>query len=206
MSGEKKLWIGIAVAFLAFLTWHQPLRGPLSEPEIRSAFGKNYEQMRSGENSQASKLIQFFLSDDGRPFYMINMNALPEQTPEIKEAAFNYGSFMLPRLLARASYPVVSTNLAGHLVNSLGPGLEKPEQLIVVRYRSRRDFMEVISSQEFRIAIKDKVASLDGWYTAPSTPSPLISIPQIVLILLLGIGLVGTSVNRRSRGEKNLGM
>lgn len=200
MSGKRKLWVGVAVAYLAFLMWHQPLRGPLSESEIRSAFGEHYEQMRSRENSQASKLIQFFLSDNGRPFYMINMNALPEQTPETREAALNYGSYMLPRLLARASYPVISTNVAGHLVNSLGPGLEKPGQLIVVRYRSRRDFMEIISSQEFRVAVKDKVASLDGWYTAPSSASPLISIPQIVLILLLGIGLIGSSFNMRSPG------
>lgn len=204
MSGRRKLWVGGAVAYLAFLMWHQPLRGPLSESEIRSAFGEYYEQMRSGDNLQASRLVQFFLSDDGRPFYMVNMNALPEQTPEIREAALNYGSYMLPRLLARASYPVVSTNVAGHLVNSLGPGLEKPEQLIVVRYRSRRDFMEIISSQEFRVAVKDKVASLDGWYTAPSTASPLISIPQIVLILLLGIGLIGSSINMQSQGEKHL--
>lgn len=182
--------------------WHQPLRGPLTKSEVKTAFGEYFEQMQRGENLQAAKLIQFFLSDDGEPFYMINMNALPEDTPEIRQAAFEYGSYMLPRLLARASYPILSADVTNHLVNSLGPGLEKPEKLIVVRYRSRRDFMEVISSPEFRIAIEDKRASLDGWYSAPGTAGVIVSMPLIVFVLLIGFGLIASTINRRSQSEQ----
>ena len=204
MSRKTKLWIVLAVAYLAFFVWHQPLRGPLSESEIRAAFGEYFEQMRSGENLQASRLIRFFLSDDGQPFYMINMNALPDDTLGAREAALEYGSYMLPRLLARASYPIISANVTDHLVNLLGPGLEKPEQLVVVRYRSRRDFMEIISAPEFRVALESKRASLDGWYTAPGTAGIVISMPQLVLGFLLGLGLIGSAINWRSHSEKYL--
>lgn len=201
MTRKRRLWVALGVAYLAFLMWHQPLRGPLTESEVKTAFGEYFEQMQRGENLQAAKLIQFFLSDDGEPFYMINMNALPEDTPEIRQAAFEYGAYMLPRLLARASYPILSADVTNHLVNSLGPGLEKPEKLIVVRYRSRRDFMEVISSPEFRIAIEDKRASLDGWYSAPGTAGVIVSMPLIVFVLLICFGLVASTINRRSQSE-----
>lgn len=201
MSRKTKLWIVLAVAYLVFFVWHQPLRGPLSESEIRAAFGEYFEQMRSGENLQASRLIRFFLSDDGQPFYMINMNALPDDTPEAREAALEYGSYMLPRLLARASYPIISANVADHLVNLLGPRLEQPEQLVVVRYRSRRDFMEIISAPEFRVALESKRVSLDGWYTAPGTAGVIVSMPLIVFVLLIGFGLIASTINRQSQSE-----
>lgn len=193
----SKLWIGLGVVYAALLAWHQPLRGPLTEEEVRTAFGGQFEQMQNAQDAQALSFLDFFLNDDGRPFHMVNFNALPERSAETDEAAHAYGAFMAPRLLARASYPVLSTDVIVGLTNTLGPGVESAERLVVVRYRSRRDFLNIISTPDFREAVQHKSASLDGWYSAPSSASPILSVPLMSLIALMAIGGLGAGWESR---------
>lgn len=187
-----KLWIGLGMVYAALLAWHQPLRGPLTETEVRAAFGEQFEQIQSGENLQALALLDFFLTDDGLPFHMLNLNALSEQTTDTDKAAQTYGAFMVPRLLARASYPVLMTDVIIGLTITLGPDVASFERLVVVRYRSRRDFLKIIATPEFREAVRHKSASLDGWYAAPSSAGATLSIPQLALIALITVGGFGT--------------
>lgn len=157
--------------------------------------------MRAAEDGRAATLIDFFLSDDGRPFFMINLNALPEHTTHTQKAERTYASYMAPRLLSRASYPALSIEPKVTLNNSLGADLEAIERLVVVRYRSRRDFLEIIATPEFRDAAEHKFASLDGWYSAPASVKPVVSLPQLVLILLIGVGLIGSWLIRQERAR-----
>lgn len=187
-----KLWIGLGMAYAPLIAWHQPLRGPLTEADVRAAFGGRYEQMRQSEDAQARAFLDFFLTDDGRPFFMVNMNALPEQTPDVEDAARQYGSFIMLRLLPSASYPVMSTDVITGLTNSLGVDLAPFDRLVVVRYRSRRDFLEIVATSEFRREVGSKGASLDGWYSAPSIIGPTLSLPVVTLCFLMLIGLIGT--------------
>lgn len=193
----SKLWIGLGMAYAALVAWHQPLRGPLTEADVRTAFGGQYEEMHRSEDPQVRAFLDFFLTDDGRPFFMVNLNALPERTAETDEAAQAYGSFMAPRLLARASYPVLTTDVIVGLTNTLGAGVENADRLVVVRYRSRRDFLNIISTAEFRAAVEDKSISLDGWYSAPASVGPTVSVPLLALIVLVAVGGLGTLVARR---------
>lgn len=188
----SKLWIGLAIVYAALIAWHQPLRGPLSEAEVRAAFGGQYDQMLQNEATQAQAFLDFFLNDDGRPFFMVNLNALPEQTPDVEDAARQYGSFMMLQLLPRASYPVMSTDVIAGLTNSLGVDLTPFDRLVVVRYRSRRDFLEIVATSEFRQKVGNKGASLDGWYSAPTTIGPTLSLPVVTLCFLMLIGLIET--------------
>ena len=68
MKRTASIWIVVIAAYAAFLAWHQPLRGPLTELEVRAAFGDRYSPMREAKDGRAATLIDFFLSDDGRPF------------------------------------------------------------------------------------------------------------------------------------------
>ncbi|MEM9230751.1 MAG: hypothetical protein AAGB10_14210 [Pseudomonadota bacterium] len=202
MRRISTLWLGLVLVYAALIAWHQPLRGPLSEDEVRAAFGGQYAQIRQGEDEQARAFLDFFLSDDGRSFFMVNLNALPEQTPDVEEADRRYGTFMITQLVPRASYPVMSTDIITSLNNSLGVDLAPFERLVVVRYRSRRDFLEIVVSSEFRQEIGNKKASLDGWYSAPSTVGPTFSLPVMALCVLLFVGLVGT-LRGRQRAHTN---
>ena len=206
MRPIRTIWIGLAILYAALLAWHQPLLGPLSEDEVRAAFGAQYTQMRVSEDAQVRAFLDFFLSDDGHPFFMVNLDALPEPSEDTDQAARTYGAFMVPRLLARASYPVLSTDVMVGLVNSLGPGIDNAERLVVVRYRSRRDFLNIISTPDFREAVQHKFASLEGWYTAPSTIATPLSLPVLWLGFLLLSGILGTLWLRRpSKAQRQRG-
>ncbi|MEL7345464.1 MAG: hypothetical protein AAFN59_11505 [Pseudomonadota bacterium] len=202
MTRKTKLWLGLAVVYVLFLAWHQPLRGPLTQDEVRSAFGPQFERMLESENRQARAFLDFFMDDDGKPFFMVNLNALPEATPEVEDAAQSYGRFMAPRLLSRASYPMLSADVIVPLTNSLGVDLDAFERLVVVRYRSRRDFLEIVATKEFQRALEDKTGSLEGWYSAPSAIGLKFSFPVAALWLLIAIGLISTnwpSIRRRKQ-------
>jgi hypothetical protein len=194
----------LVAAYAALIAWHQPLRGPLSEDEVRAAFGPQYALIRQSEDAEVQAFLEFFLSDDGRPFFMVNMNALPEQTPEVKTAARHYGLYMMSRLLPRASYPVMSTDIITNLTNSLDADPAPFEQLVVVRYRSRRDFLEIVSTPAFREELSNKTASLDGWSSAPSTAGPLFSLPAIALLLMLLVPAFYRSISALKRPAESV--
>jgi hypothetical protein len=204
MRRASVIKLALVAAYVALIAWHQPLRGPLSEDEVRAAFGAQYAQMRQSEDARAQALLDFFLKDDGRPFFMVNMNPLPAHTPAVKEAARRYGFYMIARLLPRASYPVMSTEVITSLTNSLDADLAPVDRIVVVRYRSRRDFLEIVSTPAFRQEISNKIASLDGWSSAPSKAGPLFSLPVILLLLMLFVPALYPSVSARKRPARKL--
>ncbi len=193
-----RVWIGVGLIYATILAWHQPLRGPLGEDEVRAAFGPRFDQMQASGDPQAAALLAFFLTDDGKPFFMVNLNALPDPTADTAGAARRHGTFMGARLLPRASYPVLSTNVIGALTNSLDADLGPFDRLVVVRYRSRRDFLAIIATPAFRDAVDDKALSLEGWYSAPAAIGPTVSLPLSAFALLLMIGVATTIRVQRS--------
>ncbi|MEO0999017.1 MAG: hypothetical protein AAFW69_00180 [Pseudomonadota bacterium] len=201
-----RLWLGLALLFVGVLAWHQPLRGPLTEAELRAAFGPRFAVVDAAADPRAQAMLAFFRSDDGRPFYMLNLNAEPEaDTPEgaaeTAAQARAYAGFMAPRLLVRASYPVLLTDQIAVLNSSVGAGLDQVDRLVLVRYRSRRDFLEIISTLEFQAAVEHKARSLDGWYSAPVKVAPVLSLPALALVLLVAAGLLGTVLIRGGRAR-----
>ena len=184
-----KLWLGIGLVYALLLFWHHPFKAPLTAADVSEILEIPADALVGEGDGQAARMLAFLLEDDGHPFFMINLN-LRSDDPAAADAARTYGTYMLPRLLARASYPVLSNGVIAELNNTLGVG--DFDELVVVRYRSRRDFLEVIGTQEFRDALQYKSASLNGWVAAPSTGFTASSIPVLAFALLCAIGAFGT--------------
>ncbi len=91
--------LGLVLVYEALIVWHQPMRSPLSEDELRAAFGDQYPQMRESNDSHAQAFLDFFLTDDGKSFFMVNLNALPEPTAETEKAGRRYGLYMISHFL-----------------------------------------------------------------------------------------------------------
>ncbi|MEM7440548.1 MAG: hypothetical protein AAF393_13185 [Pseudomonadota bacterium] len=161
----------IVVTLLAFFVWHTPLRGPLTQNEI-DVFMHN--QTESGGSSWAvSETFEAFLrSDDGRPFVMINLMEIRDVAvyPDGSEtdrysgaqADAAYGQSVLPLLLARGSYPIANATRSFTILNSLGSEAGAFDVAAIVRYRSRRDLLSMISSEAFLEAEVHKWASLEN--------------------------------------------
>ncbi|MEO0543550.1 MAG: hypothetical protein AAFY99_06990 [Pseudomonadota bacterium] len=201
MVKSLKVWGTIVLLFGLFLAWHQPWGKPLDEEEVVLAFTSVMDAVTPSDAGIPGAAMEFFMSDDGRPFYMINLNKFepgavnPSEADEkgqaANEAKRRYGLYMLRSLLARASYPVLSVPRIQTLANSFEADSIDFDYLTVVRYRSRRDLLRIITTTEFQEVVQNKFASLEAFSASPAEIGPTFSLPRLVAIVLLLIGAVG---------------
>ncbi|MEJ8562169.1 hypothetical protein QTO30_13665 [Yoonia sp. GPGPB17] len=101
MKCNVTLWTGPTPFYAAFIAWHRPLRGSLSEADVRAVFGNFFDTVDRDEGAGSQAFLDFFLSDDGAPFYMVNRDAEQGRTPEMETAAREYGALMMLGLVSR---------------------------------------------------------------------------------------------------------
>lgn len=194
-----------ALLLVAFYAWHMPLRGPLSDAEI-DAFMADQAASAGDAWTDAKAFEAFLRADDGRPFVMINLMELRDVAayPEGyvsapvsgEEAGAAYGQAVSKLLLQRGSYPMAQAARSHTIINSLGAEVGAFEKLVVVRYRSRRDLIDMLMSEAFREANPHKWASLENTIVAPAKTIPslqIVSYVPVMVLLCMGI-LLGQAV------------
>ena len=144
-------------------------------------------------------LREFASSDDGKEFFMVNMEVLYEK-PQYKtgdtedsseQANLRYVRNMIPMMLVRASHPYCIFRPFGYL-----SAISKQENnlwhsISSVRYRSRRDFLNIVTTRRWRSIYKHKVAALKENPNIPSsTMLALPVVPILVFTLLLMVQLI----------------
>jgi hypothetical protein len=176
--------------FCAFLAWHWRWNYiPLNDSEV--------------ERETALKLMtpairEFLKEDNGRPFYMINLIKYKEVillgsniSISGRENYSRYSQWILPKLLARGSYPVFFA-----LVNTtfLAPTeyFMDYDGIVIVRYRSRRDLFEIVTLSDAKEYFKHKFASIDKTIVLATIPlSPfLFEFSLIIPIILLACYII----------------
>lgn len=199
----------LVALLVGFHLWHTPLGGPLTDEEIE-AFITTQDEGGGADWSQDQAFIDFLREDDGRPFVMINLMEervlaiYPDgfETDNVtgREAARSYGSSVLPLLLSRGSYPVARAERRQTVINSVGDTAGQFDSLAMVRYRSRRDLLDMISSDAFLAAEPHKWASLENTLVAPSKEAMSFQLigylPAFLLVLLAG-GVGATLIRKR---------
>lgn len=185
---------------LAFYAWHTPLLGPLTDAEI-DAFMATPAANAGTRWSDEVAFETFLRNDDGRAFVMINLmeyretaeyseDTAPNADLTGKQADMLYGQAVLPQLLLRGSYPVARATRYSTIINSVGETAGGFESFAMVRYRSRRDLIDMLSSDAFQKANIHKWASLENTLVAPSNNGASFKfIGFIPLFLFLGIGV-----------------
>lgn len=209
MKRTTVLLASFIAATLAFHAWHTPLRGPLSDAEV-DAFMATQAVNLGTPWIDEDAFEAFLRSDDGRPFVMINLMEY-RQTAEYPEgfelateltgaeADMLYGRAVLPQLLLRGSYPVARATRHNTIINSVGDTAGEFEEFAMVRYRSRRDLIEMLASDAFGDVNVHKWASLENTLVAPASNGMSFKfIGFIPLFLFVGIGAVlGVALRRR---------
>ena len=195
------------VALLGFFAWHLPMRGPLTDAEIDTFLANQAAGGGLGWTDTAA-FEAFLREDDGHPFVMINLielrdvamypEGLASEARAGTDAATAYGRAVLPLLLKRGSYPLARALRSQTIINSLGQSAGAFETLVMVRYRSRRDLIDMLASDAFRAAAVHKWASLDNTLVAPARALPSFQlIAYLPLILLCFSALVGLALFRK---------
>ena len=180
MTSRRKLWLGSIVLYALFVSWYTDFGGPLTEAEIQAYIAKTENLDLGGDPSARGALLEFLRNDTGGQFLMFNAVDLAKDPPEIDGAPPNadaqtlvdlYMEHMIPALLSRANHPVVVGKSVANSLDLLGiEGAEAWSDGAIMRYRSRRTFIDIIGNPEFYRRHDFKLAGLEKTIAYPIEP------------------------------------
>ena len=207
MTTRKLLWLVPLVLYLAFAYWYTNTSGPLKSEEIRSF---TQTAVEAGlEPEWIDPIHAFMSSDTGRQFFMVNVIDLNENPPDVEGAdpgetatqlLDRYMEYMDPAMLRRASHPVFLASAVNTSLDLIGiEGAEDWDLVVVMRYRSRRDLLEIATNPEFMNRHDFKIAALTTPLNYPTESKIYMSDPRflLALILLSLVALIDIAVFRR---------
>ena len=202
---RNRHWILFILAgtYAAFWVWHTPLRGAIEPYEWRAMVAA-----QGGDATEIPAHFAAFLdADDGRPFHMINIldNADTANYPDgelsnittAQGAARAYAVRVIPQLLLRGSYPMFTAARHTTFLDTIPAEHARFESFAIVRYRSRRDLLDLMISPAFQASTVHKWASLNGTIVIPARRGAFADLSLLVPLSLLV--LAGLSVLRRRR-------
>ena len=205
MTTRMKIWLLPALFFAFFLFWYTSTGGPLSEVEVDNFIVKMEE---NGSSPEAIAMIkQFGEEDTGKHFIMINNIDYNDSPGDVVGAApgeraqqlmDRYMEHMIPAMLSRGSHPVMLGPAAYRSMDVIGvEGVDIWDMGGLVRYRSRRDFLEIVTDPAFSGKHHFKAAALEKTIAFPVEPDFNLGDPRLLIGLLL-LALTALADARRS--------
>ncbi|MAV74667.1 MAG: hypothetical protein CME53_10350 [Halieaceae bacterium] len=193
----KISWALIA-AYVIFWLWYTPLGGPLTANETDQYVAML--EARNADKAAIKQLRAFAENDDGGSFIMVNALDLkdtlePPSGMPADSAADDvmdvYVEHIFPALFARASHPVIAGDAIFTAMDIVGiEGAESWDSAGLVRYRSKRDLLEIASNPAFGEKHDYKVAALEKTIAFPITTRMNLGDPRLILGLLTIIGVL----------------
>ena len=188
--------------YLAFLSWYDGWgMDPLTDEEIDKLVGEAEAQDSNPE--ELKNLRQLLKDDDGEEFFMLNLNRYEYSENEVQKgvpvAYQKYGQAVMPMILKRAGHPIYVGEISDYLV---GGDLKEGgwHEIILVRYRSRQDFINMITSDEYLIAAKHRYVGIEYAEVIPTNAILSLATPRLfILALLFLIALVAERMIRRAQ-------
>ncbi|MDR3415914.1 MAG: hypothetical protein P4L83_07000 [Nevskia sp.] len=152
------------VVFCAFYLWQTPglAGGRLRPEEIDRYLAAADRQLAMPAQEKAGalqRLRTWAAADDGKPFYMLNLMryyqelrrfpGAPDYAGTPRQSNAYYESAAERLLLKSGSYPLMGGTAAGRDILDTPPELDNWDRVLVVRYRSRRAFLELLSDPAY---------------------------------------------------------
>lgn len=173
------IWGVAALLYAAFRFWYEATGRRLTEAEIDAALAKLAASRTAGPGDLAT-LRTFLEADDGREFLMLNLVKVnPDLSvhPETKElmsgAEMSRAYFNRFRriLLGRACHPYYAGRKIGPYVDSWAAPPDPGWSMVgLIRYRSRRDLLSVITHPDFTKAHALKHLGVTQTFSFPTQP------------------------------------
>lgn len=180
----------LVICSMVFMFWYSWNTTVLSTKEIEAYLAQIEQQQHSqGGKHDLPALRHFLEHDDGRPFYTVNLYKYRKMasysssaiaTESGLEAYERFSQVMIPLMLQRGSHPIFGSNWVD-LANSYW------DRIVIVRYRSRRDLVDIFATDDFASASRYKWASLQDHQRMIVQAT---HIPDGLLILALLLSIV----------------
>lgn len=197
MTSRKLLWITPAAMWLLFTFWYTDFGGPLTSEEISS--GLQQVKSRGYDAQQIDQLETFLRSDTGGQFLMVNnidMNDNPPQMPgygpdaTASDYVNHYMEHMFPQLLKRACHPIFLSAGVNYVSDVTGVGEAATsgwDSAALLRYRSRRSFLEVVAHSDTQGRHDYKIAAMSKTIAYAVEPQIYVSDLRFILFLIFGL-------------------
>lgn len=200
------IWGIAALAAILFLGWYRNWRGPLTAEEIESYMAKAIE-IHGGKGHNDLGIVRRFLeADDGCEFVMLNLVRLaPGEVPDPETGIPTRSAKLLQRytqpfmraLIRRGGHPAIVARKVGGYVDAWRVPPD-PGWTIVgfMRYRSRRDMIELVVDPRFTASHAFKFAATAETFSFPTQPilrlypSPAVWVP-LALMLIAALSHLG---------------
>jgi hypothetical protein len=205
-----KTWLILGAVYIGFFFWYTDMGGKLSQEEIQ-IFIKKHEQniINDGVSPDSEEfqlridfLKKFMEEDNGKQFIMVNnieMNKNPGDVvganpgESADQLMSRYMEYMWPNLLKRASHPIFMSNAVYQSMDLVGiEGAETWDQAALMRYKSRRTMMEIVTNPNMMNRHDFKIAALQKTIAYPVEPFGFYSDMRVIFGMLIAI--VGLSI------------
>ena len=202
MTRTRWIWLILILVYTVFFGWYTSFGGPLTDEEIAHYTALFEEREPPLSPERKANLLRFMEEDTGDDFVMVNVIDIYETPLQIEgvepgesseDVLGKYMAYMQPALFARACHPVIWGQAASNAVDIMNAeGMENWTRGAGMRYRSRRDMLEIASNPAFAGSHDFKVAAMEKTIAFPIDPWFQLGDPRLVLALLLvaiGCGL-----------------
>ena len=205
-----KTWLILGAVYIGFFFWYTDMGGKLSQEEIQVFIKKHEQNIIDDGVSPDSEELQlrinilrrFMEEDNGKQFIMVNnieMNKNPGDVlganpgESADQLMSRYMEYMWPNLLRRASHPIFMSNAVYQSMDLVGiEGGEVWDQAALMRYKSRRAMMEIVTHPDMMDRHVFKVAALQKTIAYPVEPFVFYSDIRIIFgmfILIIGLSI-----------------
>ena len=139
--------------------------------------------------------------DDGEEIFMLNLNRYKYADDEPKvgvPAAYrSYGTSVIGMILKNGGHPIYSGEfLTSRIIDDSDEAYW--DEVILVRYRSRRDFIAMVTSDAYQEIARNRTSGIAHATVFPTTSAINLAAPRLLVLILLMIpGLLFDYLLRR---------
>ena len=189
------IWLSALILYAIFWFWYVGIPRKITAEEINTTFSLMREKGDLSDEKLGT-LRHFFENDDGKDFVMVNLLELKEPRHESSKKLEQYQKIFLGNLLKRAGHPVFIARTAGGKVENIDCDQDNWTAAGMVRYRSRRDLLQVLADTFGSEHHALKLESLQRTFAYPAAPWMLFGGPKwlVPLVLALAAALLHIAV------------
>ena len=210
MTRTRWIWLVLAGLYAFFFVWYTSFGGPLTDEEVEHYISLVERRDPAPSPRDLERIRRFMEEDTGDDFVMVNLIDLYDTPLQIEgvepgessqDVFDKYMAYVNGALVSRASHPVIAGQAAAPAMDLMNAdGMESWTVGAGMRYRSRRDMLDMVVNPAFDPAHKFKVAALSKTIAFPIDPWFQLGDPRLVLALLFGLIGCGLSWRVASRG------
>ena len=181
------IWIIALLLYALFWLWYCGVKGALSKHELE-VFISAFEAKGLSERA-LSNIKEFLERDDGQEFFMINLVEIKSPKRESQKLLMGYFKKFMSGMIPRGGHPFFLAEAAAKNIENLNcDHSDNWSSAGIIRYRSRRDFAQIVLKTFGSEHHSNKLLSLEKTLAFPSTTTLLIGSPKVIAALALGFG------------------